>query len=108
MAELEGGEANASAEYSTDPTGIPLVTIAGELDISSVPAIEAELERITVNRPECVAFDLSALEFMDSSGIALLLRAAQKTPRIEVRNPSRIAQRVIQATGLLDVFHVQP
>jgi anti-sigma B factor antagonist len=108
MAQLEGGGSKASAEYTTDPAGIPLVTIVGELDISSVPAVEAELERITASRPECVAFDLSALEFMDSSGIALLLRTAQKAARIEVRNPSRIVQRVIQATGLGDVFHLDP
>jgi anti-sigma B factor antagonist len=105
MAHLEGG-ATASAEYSTDAKGTPLVTIAGELDISSVPAIEAELEGITAGRPECIAFDLSGLQFMDSSGIALLLRTAEKTDRVEVRNPSRIVLRVIQATGLRDVFHV--
>ena len=51
--------------------------------------------------------DLTQLEFMDSSGIAMLLRAAGRVGTIEVRNPSDVVRRIIECTGLADVLHIE-
>ena len=53
-------------------------------------------------------FDLSALEFMDSSGIALLLRVAAKTQTVRLLQPSPLVRRLIEATGLSDVLQIDP
>jgi anti-anti-sigma factor len=108
MEHVGDGGSRASVEVSVDPNGAPVVNFRGELDMSNAETIEAELGSVIANASEILVFDLSALEFIDSSGIALLLRAAEKVARIELRNPSDIVRRVIQATGLSDVLHVQP
>jgi anti-anti-sigma factor len=59
-------------------------------------------------RPERLIVDASGLEFMDSSGIALLLRWAQAPVRVEVQNPSRIIRRTLETMGLTDVLHIDP
>ena len=51
--------------------------------------------------------DLSALEFMDSSAIAMLLRVVANTGPVTVRHPSRTVRQVVQATGLQDVLRVE-
>ena len=50
---------------------------------------------------------MSAVTFMDSSGIAMLLRAVDRVARLEVREPSESVQFVLRTTGLADVFHVE-
>jgi stage II sporulation protein AA (anti-sigma F factor antagonist) len=108
MGQVGDGASHASVDVSVDPDGAPVVSLRGELDMSNVETIEAELGGVIATAAAVLVFDLSALEFIDSSGIALLLRAAEKVGRIELRNPSDIVRRVIQATGLSDVLHVQP
>ena len=45
---------------------------------------------------------------MDSSGIALLLQIAAKAQSVELRQPSALVRRMIEATGLADVLHMEP
>jgi anti-anti-sigma factor len=108
MARLEDDGAYASIERSVDASGADVINIAGELDIATVPEIEAQLEPMVATRPERVVFDLAALEFMDSSGIAMLLRASEKAGSVVVRNPSSAVRRIILATGLSEVLHLDP
>ena len=50
---------------------------------------------------------MSGVEFMDSSGIAMLLRVAETAP-VEIRSPSAAVQLIIRATGLTETLHVAP
>jgi anti-anti-sigma factor len=84
--------------------GAPVISIAGELDLSNAGTVETELERIITARPARLVFDLSELSFMDSSGIALLLRARERWAPVIVRDASPAVRRVIVATGLSDVL----
>jgi anti-sigma B factor antagonist len=77
-----------------------VVRITGELDMSSAPGIRAAMERVLVSEPTRIVLDLSGLEFVDSSGLAVLLQAAERAPDIVLRNPTGIVRRVIEATGL--------
>jgi anti-sigma B factor antagonist len=108
MAELgSNGPARATIEGSTDGAGRAVLRVAGELDLSTVPLVEHELQPFLAAAPSCVVFDMSGVAFMDSSGIAMLLRAAEKA-RVEVRSPSSAVQLVIQATGLAETLHLAP
>ena len=104
MAELERPE-RATVENVTHGPDATIVGIGGELDLASVHSLETELEALYREAPDRLVFDLSRVTFMDSSGIAMLLRAARQVAFIEVRDPSPVVQMIIRATGLSDVLH---
>jgi len=79
----------------------------GEIDMSNVEALRRKIEPIVARAPERVIFDLSALSFMDSSGIALLLQVSAKSKTVRVRHPSPLVKRMIDATGLTDILVVE-
>jgi anti-anti-sigma factor len=88
---------------STDP---PITTrpLAGEIDITLVPELEASLreqaERVPGNR---VVFDCSAVTFIDSSGVAMMLAIEKRTgKRIQLANLVPSCRRVFEVTGLSD------
>ena len=108
MGQLDEEGARASVDVSVDGSGSPVLALSGEIDISNVASIETEVETVLARSPERLVFDLSQLDFIDSSGIAMLLRAGERSARVEIRKPSSTVQRVIRATGLDDVLHVQP
>jgi anti-sigma B factor antagonist len=54
--------------------GISVVSLAGELDLSTVPRLENPLLRELRGHP-AVVLDLTALSFIDSSGLGLLIKA---------------------------------
>jgi anti-anti-sigma factor len=110
MSELEGsgpdsppheGPADLGRiEVVSDPDGTPVVKLGGEVDISNANELGAELERIVGTGTRRLVIDMAALQFMDSSGIAMLLHAAARVDSISVREPSAVMRRIIEATGL--------
>jgi anti-sigma B factor antagonist len=50
------------------------LTIRGSLDINSAPALAEEIDRIVATRPGKVTVDLGALDLIDSSGVAALVK----------------------------------
>jgi anti-anti-sigma factor len=91
-------------DTALDSAGAPIVTVSGELDISTAESLERILAPITSEHPERLTFDLSNLRFMDSAGIAVLVGAATKVNSVRLRNPSTVVQRVVEVTGLSDVL----
>jgi anti-anti-sigma factor len=66
--------------YETSEDGtVAVVSLRGELDLGAVPSLEPELERLA-GEPglETVALDLRGLEFMDSSGLRLVVLTEQR------------------------------
>ena len=106
MAGVDEGPAAATVAGSLDE-GTALVSLGGELDIATVPGVEVELEPFVEGAQERIVFDLSAVTFMDSSGIAMLLRGTRRVKSFTVRNPSASVQMVIRATGLTEVLNVE-
>jgi anti-sigma B factor antagonist len=108
MADLEGGAAAAEVTLSTrvDPGGTCVVSLAGELDSSNVDTVSERLATVVADRPERVIFDLAGLRFMDSAGIAVLIRTAADVDTVQIRDPSPIVKRVIEVTGLSDVLRI--
>jgi anti-anti-sigma factor len=52
--------------------------------------------------------ETSELQFMDSSGLALLASVARKVPEVELRDPSPIVRRLVDLTGLAEILIVTP
>lgn len=101
---MTGGVPSGAAVEVVSEDGVPVVQVSGELDISSVDSVRPFLDDVLKLRPERVVFDLGGVEFMDSSGIALLLSAARSVPTVELRNLPPIMRRVIEMTGLAATF----
>ncbi len=80
-------------------------TISGEVDHHGARVIMEELDRqIGVTLPRQVTLDLGGVTFMDSSGIAVLLRARRETERlgggVTVTNVPEQADKVLRMAGL--------
>ena len=79
--------------------------ISGEVDHHGAKALMVELDRqIDMNLPKLVILDLSGVTFMDSSGIAVLLRAWRRVGELSgslrVIGVPEQAARVLQAAGM--------
>jgi anti-sigma B factor antagonist len=108
MAELTPGERSAAQVAVSRDGGDPLVAISGELDLSTTEQVRSAVEAALDGGQHRVVFDLSELTFMDSSGIALLVRVAQRVGEVELRNPTPIVRRLIELTGLAQTLRLVP
>jgi anti-anti-sigma factor len=86
------------------PDGDALVRVTGEIDLSNAETFRQKLDEVIQRRPTIIVFDLAGLEFLDSSGIAVMVNAARDCEGIRVTNASPIVRRVLEVTGLVDVF----
>jgi len=108
MAFVDGDDgAQGGVQVARDATGARVVELVGEIDISNADGIGATVDRLIDAEAKPLVVDLTKLEFMDSSGIAMLLRAAARAGSIEVRNPSDVVKRLIECTGLAAVLHIE-
>lgn len=80
------------------------IVLAGELDIATQSDAEAALRDAQASGVKTIVLDLRRLNFMDSTGLRLLvqadLRARESGQRLAiVRGPDAV-QRVLEITGL--------
>jgi anti-sigma B factor antagonist len=97
----------ASAAQLDD--GVRVVSVRGELDLSTAPELEGPLEEAAADSDGSVLIDLSACEFIDSTGIALIVRAWQQLDRgaggagggrVVICSDNQQVRRVLEITGL--------
>jgi anti-sigma B factor antagonist len=79
------------------------VVATGDLDLDAGDRLEALVGEL-VRRGFDVALDLSAVEFMDSSGLGALISLAQGPGRVVVDDASPAVLRVIEVTGTREVL----
>jgi anti-anti-sigma factor len=82
------------------------VAVSGELDLSSALVFEEELRRIeTETKPPLIVLDLSALKFMDSTGLRLILsahsRAINHGRKLAIVEGGDAIRRIFRLTGVL-------
>jgi anti-anti-sigma factor len=82
---------------------VTVLGLVGELDLAKVAVADAELQAAQQSA-RVVLLDLSRLEFMDSSGVQLILkadaRARDRGGRLAVLAGSGLPLRVLTALGL--------
>lgn len=92
--------------FQTTVTGdVAVVTLAGELDVAGSALLDAELERISSDHgPSTIVLDLSQLEFMDSTGLRLVVlgdaRAREQGRRLVLVRGSDPVHRVFEITRM--------
>jgi anti-sigma B factor antagonist len=60
-------------ETKKTPTNTTLI-VRGSLDINTAPALAEEIDKIVAGKPPKVECDISALDLIDSSGVAALVK----------------------------------
>jgi anti-anti-sigma factor len=86
-------------ERVTDPPGLRLT---GELDLATVADVDGAL-RPLADAGGDITLDLSALRFMDSSAVQLLIRTVQTLAgrgRVHLVKPMNPVRRLIEVMGL--------
>jgi anti-anti-sigma factor len=86
--------------------GVRTIFIRGELDLSTAPELENPLNQALDSGEGSVLIDLSECEFIDSTGIALIVRAWQRLESGEngralvICSQNEQVRRVLEITGL--------
>jgi anti-anti-sigma factor len=89
-----------------------VVAVRGDIDLSSAAYLEQALaELIDEQGNLSIVLDLERLEFMGSTGVALLLKARErarlKGGEIILARPSSSARRVLEISGVFSAFDVR-
>lgn len=80
-----------------------ILSAAGELDLFTVQRFRERVEEALDASPAALIVDLTPASYIDSSGLAILMRAAGRLPgRVAVVTPRDRLARVFRATGVLD------
>jgi anti-sigma B factor antagonist len=91
--------------------GCTVVRLSGELDISSAPNLREQLLVILDRQaPSCLVLDLSKLDFVDSSGIAVFVNTQRRARllgcTLMLVAPRAAVLRVLQICGLEHHFPI--
>jgi anti-sigma B factor antagonist len=101
------GQGHLRIELAPDAEGL-VVALAGELDLASVPELDQCLQELTGTDPGRLLIDLSGLDFMDSTGLALMVRAHRSAETnghsLALRRGPAQVQRLFELTRLVDHF----
>lgn len=90
-----------------DPDGVATVRCSGELDIAGGPTLRSALDEAGQAGLDVVV-DLTDLEFIDSSGLGVLVgahkNAAEQGRTMSLRGAQGAVAKVLRITGLTDVI----
>jgi anti-sigma B factor antagonist len=89
-----------------------VVRLQGELDAATAPRLYAAFSELSRRGVSRVDLDLSKLEFMDSSGLSVVVAEHRRTRDdgggLVILSPNRRVIRLFQISGLMSYLVVQP
>lgn len=95
-------------DRGTEPTGLPVLAVAGEVDLAVAERFAAELSAVIAEAQHAAVVDLSGVAFIDSSGVRELLLANRRTVEaggmLVLRAPSPACRRVLEISGVMGEF----
>ncbi|OQR61246.1 anti-anti-sigma factor [Streptomyces maremycinicus] len=93
-----------SVEVSLPREDVALVTVEGHLDLDTATDLQAHLANQLHHGRRHFLLDLSAVPFMDSSGMNIILRVYQEVRglpgSVHVIAPTPAVRRVLELTGV--------
>jgi anti-sigma B factor antagonist len=88
--------------------GAPGLAVRGEVDIASAPALELALDTAIRESTGAFVLDLSDVDFLDSSGLNVILRARALLGRedrgVAVVCPPGPVRRLFEVAGIADLL----
>jgi anti-anti-sigma factor len=95
-----------------DFDGQAVVALRGELNLADTPSVASHLIAAVAACGPSVIVDLAGLESICYSGLSVLLRIRKWTRQsggdLPLAAPRQPVRRILEATGLIDVFSVYP
>jgi len=89
-----------------------VVRVSGEIDIQSSPILDEHLRDAQGEGTSSIVVDLSEVTFLDSTGLSVLVTALQRGQGagggVRLASPRPNVRRVLEVTGLAEVFQVEP
>ena len=99
----------AVSSSAADGQWVTRLCWTGEIDITSVPELRDEILALPTDRP--VQLDLSAVTYLDSSGLGMLVllrkRLARRGATMTLVNVQPHVRRILGITGLDRAFHLE-
>ena len=87
---------------------VHFVSLHGELDLANAKALEDEFIRVEATSVSRIVLDLRELEFIDSTGLAVIMRAHERAKRdghvLRVLRPNGQVGRVFEICHLDEVL----
>jgi anti-anti-sigma factor len=97
---------------TTSQDSAPVLAVSGDLDISGVDEFLAHADRLLAGASDTIEVDLSGVTFIDSSGLGALVRlhktAGDVGSELRLTNVPRPVTRILELTGLTDLFAERP
>lgn len=94
----------------TNEDQLAVLQLSGELDLATAPELEQYLEAVTSVHSGDVELDLANLEFMDSTGLDVIVRAARQLRArrrdLVLRSPSPLVRTTLEVCGVRDAVTV--
>jgi anti-anti-sigma factor len=79
-----------------------VASLGGELDLAGVTDIATQVDQLLARDGQPLVLDLADLRFLDSSGVAVLIRLANHFDPVHTRSAGAPVRRVIEVLGLAD------
>jgi anti-anti-sigma factor len=90
--------------------GAEIVALSGELDLRAAAELQSALDQASAGGHARVCLDLSALQFIDSTGLAIVIRSHQDTiaagGKLVVVCAAGNVRRTFETTGLMTMLDV--
>ena len=97
---------------TTDQDGRSVVATTGEVDLYTAPTLDAELTRVVSSGVTAVVVDLTGVEFLDSTGLSVIVKALKRVREaggtLSVVVASERVAKVFRITGLDQILPVHP
>jgi anti-anti-sigma factor len=90
----------ASLCYHWEDIDVLVIRVSGEIDMSNVDDFRRKITHILRPATRCIVFELSEVEFIDSSGLRMLAGVATDVGMARLRAPSRVVRRIVELTGI--------
>lgn len=87
-----------------------VVRLSGDLDVATAPGLWEQLLGLSGQGVRAVTLDLAELDFIDSSGLSVLVAASkhlrERDGDLMLLSPKPSTRKVLEITGLTDVFAI--
>lgn len=91
--------------------GAVVLRLQGELDMATAVELRRAVTEGLDSKPSAMTLDLTEFDFVDSSGIGVLVganrRAGQVGCAFALRSPRRPVQKALQVTGVDQLMHIE-
>ncbi|HEY6531043.1 MAG TPA: STAS domain-containing protein [Acidimicrobiales bacterium] len=99
-------------DVATHADGVSVVTVLGEVDVATAPALRQELLRLITEgvSPPRVVVDMAGVDFLDSTGLGVLLgglkRVRAKDGSLVLARAEPQVRKVFEITRVIEILPI--